>query len=511
MVAIDWIILGAYLSAMILLSVGLSRRQEAADDYYLGGRKLGFFAVGVSILATQSSAISFISIPAFVATRPDGGLRFLQYELAVPAAMAALALLVVPTLRRSRAVTIYALLESRFDVRVRKAVAMLFLLGRGLATGVALYATGIVLSACLQTPLWFNLLLVGALTTVYDLFGGMTAVVYSDVVQMGVLLVALGVCIAAVTGDLGGLEGVLANFPPERLNAMQYGGGSEGLASYVIGGFFLYASYYGCDQSQAQRLLSTPTVADSQRALLLNGLLRFPLIAAYCALGVAAHAALAADPALRAAVEGGPADGLVPALLRSALPDGVRGLVFAGLLAAAMSSLDSALNALSASTAQDFLPPVDDHRAQLRRARWLTLMWGVLITAFAFVVGDISKTVIEAINKVGSAVYGPILAVFLLAVARRRPASNAVLLGLGAGFFANVSLWLFAPQVHFLWWNPIGTAVTLMVALLAPRTSTAPAAATSNTAPQDALSPATVLTAMGLCSLAIVLSMTWLS
>lgn len=464
--ALDWIIISLYLGAMLAISARLGRRQHDLSDYYLGGRKLAWSAVGVSVLATQSSAISFISIPAFVATRPDGGLRFLQYEIALPVAMAFLGLWLIPALRRARVFTIYEYLEQRFDRRVRRAVAALFLLGRGLATGVALYATGLVLSACIEMPLYVNLLIIGVVTVAYDLLGGMTAVVYSDVVQMVVLSISVLVCTWLLADAAGGGQAVLASFPPERWAAFaEPADGGDSLWSYVIGGLFLYVSYYGCDQSQAQRLLATASVRDSQRALLLNGFARFPLVLGYCALGVAAASALAKSEPIRGALAGAPADQLVPELVRRLLPSGLRGFVFAGLLAAAMSSLDSALNALSVSSLRDMARQPGSARSQtLVRARVSTLAWGAAITAFAFVVGDISDTVIEAINKVGSAVYGPVLAVFMLALGRRRPASAAVLAGLATGFALNVALWLSAPGLHFLWWNPLGCLVSMAVA-----------------------------------------------
>lgn len=463
---IDWVVLTLYLTAMVAVSAWLSRRQRSLADYYLGGRKLSAGAVGISTLATQSSAISFLSIPAFVALREEGGLRFLQYELALPAAMAALALWVMPALRRAGVVTIYEYLALRFDARVRRAIALVFLISRGLATGVALYATGLILHTCLGLPLWLNLLLVGLVTVLYDLLGGMEAVVYSDVVQMGVLLVALGTAIWTVTTAVGGPTAVIEHFPAARLAALaQPAQGPDGLAAYILGGMFLYMSYYGCDQSQAQRLLSVGSVRSSQWALMLNGTARFPLICGYCLLGVVASAALAVHPDLQAAVHEGPSDSLVPQLIRTFLPTGVRGLVFAGLLAAAMSSLDSALNALSASTVRDFWrTTASSDRAEVRRARLATLAWGLAITGFAFIVGDISKTVIEAINKIGSLFYGPVLAVFLLALPARRCTADAVLVGLASGVALNLILYLTAPELHFLWWNVSGCLTTLLMA-----------------------------------------------
>jgi SSS family transporter len=468
---LDWFVVTAYLAAMLALSLWIGRRQHDLADYYLGGRRLAWWAVGISVLATQSSAISFVSVPAFIGLREGGGLAWLHYELALPLAMILLGLGLVPALRGARVATIYEFLEQRFDASVRTAVAAMFLLARGLATGVALYATAIVMEVCLGLRLEYTILLIGGVTLVYDMLGGMTAVVVSDVVQAVVLCVGLGLCIWFAAHGADGVVQAWQSFPPERSGTLLNSSAPGELWAFLLGGFFLYASYYGCDQSQTQRLLSTPDVASARKALLLNGLVRFPLMGGYVLLGIVGAAAWGANPQLQAAVPLESPDYLVPQLVITSLPAGLRGLVFAALLAAGMSSLDSAVNALSASTVRDFM--ARGRELPARRALWwgraTTVMWGALVTGFAFLVDDIASTVIESINKVGSAFYGPVLAVFLLALLPRRPAARRVVVALAMGIIGNLALWRLAPGVHWMWWNVIGCALTVVLAMLGTR------------------------------------------
>lgn len=468
--AIDGTIVVVYLVAMVGLSAWLGRGQTNEEDYYVGGRNLPWWAVGISTMATQTSAVSFISIPAFVALQPNGGLVWLQYELAVPLAMIAVMVLLVPFFRRLELVSVYEYLELRFDRRTRLMVSGMFLLSRGLGTGVGLYASGLVLEVCLGIPLGWTLLLVGAVTILYDTLGGMAAVVWSDVVQLGVLVGGLAVSIAVAMSLGGGWEGTLAAFPAERLSAIGGGhgfgdGAPAPMAAYILGGLFLYASYYGVDQSQAQRALSAPTEADTHRSLVLNGIARFPLTLLYVGFGVTLWAALQSSPELQAALADSRPDYLVPQFIRLILPTGVRALLFAALLAAAMSSLDSALNSLSAATMRDFLTRPGQSGDLLKLSRVTTVGWGIAITGFAFLVEHFSGTVVESINKVGSAFFGPLLAAFVVGVLTRRASGPGVRLGLVAGLALNVGLWLFVPSVFWMWWNVTGFVATAGVAI----------------------------------------------
>lgn len=471
MLTLDWIVLTFYLGAMIALSAWLSRGQRDGADYFVGGRSLPWWAVGISIVATQSSAISFVSIPAFVALRPGGGLTWLQYELAVPLAMLFLLGWVIPYLRDLQLVSIFEYPRQRFGVATGRTLAVVFLVSRGLATGIGVYATALVVSPMLGWGLAASILLIGVVAVVYDTLGGLKAVVASDVVQMGLIVVGVISAIVIAWSLVGGPAPAWEALAAERRVAADWssGFGASGPApfwAYLVGGFFLYASYYGTDQSQVQRLLGTSRSREAQKAVLLGGVLRLPLTLLYIALGVAIGAVWQVHPEFRAAVPMDRVDALVPQYLLMFVPVGLKGLILAAILAAAMSSLDSALNSLSAVTMRDFVEPVigEGHPQQLRWSKVTTVLWGILITGTALVAGGIDRTVIEAINKIGSAFYGPVLATFGLGLWARRVRGPAMLAGLIAGVGINVTAWLTAWPMHWMWWNVMGCAVTVAVA-----------------------------------------------
>jgi SSS family solute:Na+ symporter len=240
--------------------------------------------------------------------------------------------------------------------------------------------------------------------------------------------------------------------------------------AFLIGGFFLYASYYGTDQSQVQRELSAPSADETRFSLLFNGFARFPLTFLYVAMGMAVGAVYVVSSELRASIPSGKPDYLIPQFILLYLPPGARAILFAAILASAMSSLDSALNSLSAATMRDFIEPrLTRARSTMLLSKVTTVAWGILVTAFAFLVGRISETVIESINKIGSAFYGPILAAFLVGVLSRSATAAGVLAGILTGVVLNLALWVACPQVHWMWWNCFGCLTAILVALLLSR------------------------------------------
>ncbi len=470
MTVLDWAIIITYLGGLIVLSIYLGRGQEDQIDYYVGGRNIPWWAAGLSTMATQTSAISFISVPAFVALAEGGGLTWLQYELAVPIAMIVVMVLLLPFFHDLKLVSVYEYLELRFGSSVRTLISAIFLVSRSLATGVAVYAAAIVLTVVLKIPLWGTILLIGVITVVYDVIGGISVVIYSDVIQMGILLAGLVVCIAYAVHSVGGFEPMFAAMPQERLSAFDPAtglAGSEGVPfwAFLFGGFFLYISYYGVDQSQVQQELSVKSERASKKALMLNGLARFPLTLLYVLLGIAVFAVYQQSPQLSAMVPADNPDFLVPQYIYLMLPQGIRALLLAALLAAAMSSLDTALNSLSAATMRDFINKWDPSSGQkLIFSKLTTLFWGIAVTGFAFLVGNISDTVIVAINKIGSAFYGPILAAFLTGVLMRRIGTLGVMAGILAGVCLNLFLWVAHPEIHWMWWNLSGCAAAIITA-----------------------------------------------
>jgi len=484
MAGLDWVVLVTYLAAMIGLAVWLSRGQESAEDYYVGGRNLPWWAVAISTMATQTSANSFIGIPAYVALKEGGGLTWLQYELAVPLAMIVVMIFLIPFFRDLKLVSVYKYLEMRFDRATRLVMSAIFLISRGLATGVGVYASAVVVNVCLGLPIWACILIIGAITVFYDTLGGMAAVVWSDVIQMVVLMGGLIACIWYAMAGAGGFAEVIGTFEPDRLRGLDPGHGigdrsGAPMWGFLVGGLVLYISYYGVDQSQAQRELSAPTTADTKRSLVFNGLMRFPLTILYVLMGLALGAAYYASPELQQAVPNDHLDYLVPVFVLQRLPPGLTGLIFAAILSAAMSSLDSALNSLSAATMRDFVEPyalAHEESEEAKNARMLrygkitTVIWGVIMTGFAFFVGGISDTVVEGINKLGAFFYGPILAAFLTGILDRRSVGPAMIAGVFAGVGSNVVLWiLFDETVYWMWWNVSGLLVAVVATLAISR------------------------------------------
>lgn len=472
---IDSLIVLGYLAAVVALSAWLGRGQAGGDDYHVGSRRLPWWALGLSTMATQSSANSFIGIPAFVALVPGGGLLWLQYELALPLALLLVMVVFVPVFRGLGLVSIYEYLELRFDRATRLWLSGVFLVSRAAATAVALYAAAVVVEVCTGLPLAWSVALTGGVTVLYGMLGGMRAVVWSDVVQMAVLLVGLLACIGFALHAVGGWGAALTAVEPARLAGLGTGHGlGDGARApawgFVVGGFVLYVAYYGVDQSQVQRQLSAASVADARRALMFNAVARFPLTLLYALLGLALAAVWASSPELRAAVPPKRLDFLVPRYIELHLPVGLRGLLVAAVLAAAMSSLDSAVNSLSAATLRDFGERWVTPARELLVSRLLTLAWGAVITGAALQVGGWSSTVVEGINRVGALFYGPLLAAFACGLLDRRARGPAVRAGVLAGLGANLLLWLgLGSAVFWMWWNLAGLLVAVLVTALLSR------------------------------------------
>ena len=483
MAVLDWWVIGAYLAGMLALALALGRRQRSERDYYLAGGDMPPSALATSILATQCSTNSLLGAPAFVGFAAGGGLVWLQYELAVPLAMLGLAML-FPAVFRGRSISVYAFLEQRLGRPVRRVASGCFLFFRGVATGVTVYGVASVLSLVTGIGYVPALALLMGVTVTYDVLGGMRAVVISDVLQMLLLIAAVLLALGALTPHLLQHLPELSQRTLPLLNDAGLRGESNfGFWPMLFGGLFLYMAYYGCDQSQAQRLLAARDERSLHRILLLNGVLRFPLVLAYCVLGLGLAAYALSEPEflsrLPVTAQGQPNLNLVfPAYVLESFAPGLAGLAIVGLFAAAMSSIDSALNSLSASTLEDFLAPDanadEPEGAGARRAsatgtrfvlsKVITLVWGLFAIAFSFTVEHIASTILEAINKIGSMVNGPLLALFLLATLSANLTPRTAVAAFALGILANAATWLALPGVSWLWWNVSGCLVSVAAA-----------------------------------------------
>lgn len=472
---LDWTIVALYMAGMVGLSAWLGRRTRNSRDYYVASHDLPWYATGLSTMATQCSTNSLLGAPAFVVLN---GLIWLQYELAVPLAVIFLMWVMLPLFRQLRLISVFEYLEWRFGPATRTVLSVIFQFTRAFSTGITVYGIALVMQVAVGVPFWAAVLLLAVVTVVYDMLGGIRAVIWSDVIQMAILAVGIGVAGVTLVDHLGGWHELIALTPKETFRTLDFahhGLGDKAVFAFwpmLIGGFFLYLAYYGCDQTQVQRELSSRNLADTRWSLFVNGVGRFPLVLAYCGLGVGLVAYLQAHPDFWQAVplksDGEPnANALMIAFVLKHLPHGVIGLFVIALFAAAMSSLDSTINSLSATTARDLvdrylLPP--GRETSVWGNRLLTLFWGAVCTGCAFVADRIAPTIIEAVNMLSSLMNGPILAAFLLAMFTRRTRNRPMAAGIVVGFAVNLVFWKWVPGVSWIWWNVIGAVATAIVA-----------------------------------------------
>ncbi|GGG18273.1 sodium:solute symporter [Dokdonia pacifica] len=484
---LDYLVIVIYLIGFLGLGY-VFKENKTSSDYFLGGRSISWLPLSLSTMATQLSAISFISAPAFVGLKDGGGLQWLTYEFGVPLAMAFLLIAVLPSLYKSGIVSVYEYLEKRFDASSRLLISFVFQISRSVATGVMVYTMALILQATIGLDFWISVAIIGIITMIYSFQGGMKAVIWGDVIQMTILFLGIVICLFYGLSELGGFDNFLTHVDKDRINTVDFskwgfnnadGNDAFGFWPMVIGGFFLYASYYGTDQTQSQRLLSAKNMPTLKKLLLANGLFRFPITLVYCIMGLVLGTLLFQDTSFQVAMEnvyqanigtleGKKADLMVPVFIIQYLPNGVIGILIVAIMSAAMSSLSSTVNSLSAVTMEDFVKrfkPNMDNKKYISTSRLLSVFWGLVCLFFAFFAGNIEGTVIEVINKISSVFYGPILAVFMLAILTKKTHALGANIGIVVGVLFNAYLWLYVPEIFWFWWNALGCIMTIVVAL----------------------------------------------
>ncbi len=501
---LDYSIVAVYI--LFFLGMGnFFKNNKNSNDYFLGGRSMGWFPLSLSTMATQLSAISFISAPAFVGLKLGGGMKWLTFEFAVPIAMMFIMLFVIPPLFRSGVVSIYEFVERRFSTSTRMILSVVFQISRALGTGVMVYTIAIILQAVLDIDYIYTILIISVITIVYSWQGGMKAVVWGDAIQMIILFGGLIVCLVYgwnLLQEAGGLE---QGFPAERLQVIDFNLGigenqEYGFWPMLIGGFFLYVSYYGCDQTQAQRMLSAKNEKTIRQLLLANGLLRFPVVLVYCLMGLIIGSLVTIAPDFlgdiaattqkyfpEAAVNGGvKADLMIPVFIIKYLPHGFIGILMVAILSAAMSSLSSTINSLSAVSVEDFFnrgsKKLEDKKYMFI-SKMAVVFWGIVCIAFSFLFGGSKSAVIEIINAIGSVFYGPVLVTFLLAFFSKKV--NHI--GMNAGIITAVLINLIFSKtiqelfhidlgfdVFWIWLNFTGVIIALVVAYVVSAITKAP-------------------------------------
>jgi Na+/proline symporter len=278
---LDWAVLSAYMVAIVAFGVWAGRGNQRIDEFFLAGRRMRWWAVGLSVMATQISAITFVGTTGQAYT---DGMRFLVFYFGLPFAMVVLCVTVVPFFYRARVFTAYEYLEKRFDLRTRTLTSLLFLFGRGLSVGVTLYAPSLVMSVILGWGETTTILIMGGSTIVYVIYGGNRSVIWTDVVQMAIIwfgiFLCFGVAIAQLPSHFGLRDALALAQTTGRLKVMDPSPSLTApytLWSGLVGGFFIMLSYFGCDQSQVQRYLAGSSLTQSRLSLLFNAFLKVPM------------------------------------------------------------------------------------------------------------------------------------------------------------------------------------------------------------------------------------------
>ena len=456
---LDYVIVAIYI--LVFLGIGyLFKNNKDSKDYFLGGNSLGWFPLSLSTMATQLSAISFISAPAFVGLKMNGGMKWLTFELAVPIAMVGIMLLIIPPIFRSGVVSIYEFVEKKYDYTTRLILSVVFQISRALGTGVMVYTIAFILQAVLNIDFIYTILIISVITIVYSWQGGMKAVVWGDAIQMIILFLGLIICLIFGWQQLQANGGLVNGFDPERLKVLDFnwglGKGEEyGVVPMIVGGLFLYMSYYGCDQTQAQRLLSAKNENTIRKLLMANGLLRFGVVLIYCTMGLIIGNLALSSPEFMGMIKqitqtnfpeeyaksGVKPDLMMPVFILNYLPHGMIGVLMTGILSATMSSLSSTVNSLSAVTVEDFFNRGKNklsNRRYMQISRLSVVFWGVVCIGAAFLFGGSDSPVIEIINAIGSVFYGPVLATFVLAIFSKKVNRHGIKVGIIGAVLINL-------------------------------------------------------------------------
>lgn len=466
--ALDNAVLVFYLVLVVGMGSFFFRGQHNTEDYFLAGRRMPWVAVGVSIFASLFSAISLLGSPGWVYENDlTLGLTLVTIPIVTPIVI----WVFLPFYHRLRVFTAYEYLERRFDPSVRLASSVLFLFLRGSYLAVVIYAPSLVLSTVTGLELQWTILLIGGLATLYTLLGGMKAVIWTDVVQAAVLfgglILVTAILILRVDGGLGEIVAAASQGGPFRIETGWNSWAEVTLVAVLINGFFIHLSMYGADQITLQRYLTTPTLRAGRNSMILNAVMVVPAALLLLFVGGALYVFYQQFPARLA--EGLKGDAVLPHFVVHELPAGISGVFIAAMFAAAMSTIDSAINSLSTSTMKDlyqrYFRPEDDERRNLNVSRLLTVFWGGAATVCALFVDSFFTGILNASKTLAGFFTGSLLGIFILGMLSTRTTAPGVLGGALCGFAAVVSAAQWT-SMNFLWYAPLGSVVTLVTGYL---------------------------------------------
>jgi len=452
---IDFIILILYFFSIATVGYIFGRREKDTEDFFLGGRKIPWLAVCCSMLATELSALTFIGVPAD-AFRADHA--YLQFAFGSLFGRIAIAFVFLPAFYKGRVTTVYEYLLQRFGQRTRVTAALFFFVTRLLADGVRLFGASIAIAVVTGWPIIPCILVMTLVTMAYTTLGGIKAIVWTDVVQLIVFLG--GAFLAAVyllTRIPGGWQGVVSVAGPlGKLRVFDLSltlGNPRILLVGLVNGFCGTFAALGTDQDMAQRMLTTKKTREAQKSMILTGILDFPIVILFLSIGtllfVFYH--FHPDPNL---VNLESTDRIFPYFIMTQLPAGLRGLLIAGVLAAAMSTLDSSLGGLTSSAIVDIYKPFfkknASERHYLRASRWFVVFFSAFLVGIAILSRDVEGVLWLGLMIV-SFTYGALLGIFLLGTLARRGSNLGNIIAMVTSVAVTVTIFKLEPVLHISW------------------------------------------------------------
>jgi len=478
---IDYIVLLVYLAGITVFGMRFKKSQRSVKDYFLGARNTSWIVICLSIVATETSTLTLIGVPAlaygtFARPEQGGTLTYLQVLIGYVVGRFIIARIFLPSYFRGDLLTAYALLERRFGVLTRRVAASMFLVMRALAEGVRVFAASLVLSAVLKSSfqgiphLWlWSIVIVGVLTLVYTFEGGIAAVIWTDLIQF-VIYVGGSVLAAYELVHLtpGGWSGIMSvaraagklqvfSFTWDVTVPFTFWAG-------LIGGTFLTNASHGTDQLLVQRLLTCKDLRDSQKAIITSGFIVFAQFVLFLGIGIMLFAYYQAVPRPPITTN----DEIFPVFIVTTLPHGISGLVIAAIFAAAMSNLSGSLNSLASTTVLDLYNPLTGGRktdAQLLAlSKWCTAGWGIVLILIAIVARGWGSVFTAGLTA-ASIVYGPMLGAFLLGVLTTRANTTGVIAGMTVAAGSMVTIW-WTTKLAWTWYVVVGTAICFVVGYL---------------------------------------------
>jgi SSS family transporter len=469
---LDYTIIAAYLIGIALFGIISGGKQKSVKDYFLGSKKVPWWAVCFSIVAAETSTLTFISIPGLAYI---SNLNFLQVTFGYLIGRIVVATTFLPAYYKGELRTAYSYLETRFGSKTRSFASIVFLFTRTAADGVRLAATAIPLYLMINMSNASAIVIIAAVALIYTYTGGIKSIIWVDVIQMFIYLggaVIAGVYLLKVLPD--GWNSVTSAASSGNKFQIFNLGFNNGIAGFfsepytliagLIGGAFLSMASHGTDQLVVQRLLATKELKESKKAVIGSGIIIIMQFAVFLILGLMLYSYYGTLDFSKIGIT--KSDEVFPKFIIEVLPPGITGIIIAGLFAAALSTLAGSISSLSSSTMMDLYIPFRgrsmDEKDQLRISRLFTIMWAFLLTLSAFIFMSSPQSVVEIALSIASFTYGGLLGTFLIGIFLKKAKQEDALAAFVAGIFIMIVV-ISLNLVAWTWFILIGVLTTLLI------------------------------------------------